>query len=73
MLALSPKSSFTLSSPAEEEDKLADSEVLFPRNSHREVRAKPCCGREAVAAWSGAVPKTYMWCQFHFEQEHYML
>ena len=51
-----PKSSLTLASegPAEGDD----SDVDLPRNSHREVRANPCCGRRAVGAWSGAVPKT---------------
>lgn len=53
---LSPKSSLTERSSAAE--LLADSLVDLPRNSHRDERAKPCCGSLDVAAWSGAVPKT---------------
>ena len=51
-----PKSSLTLASegPADGDD----SDVDLPRNSHREVRANPCCGSRDVGAWSGAVPKT---------------
>ena len=55
---LSPKSSLTDRSAAAA--LLVDSLVLFPRNSHLEVRAKPCWGSLEVAAWSGAVPKTYV-------------
>lgn len=49
-----PKSSLT-----EASDGPDDSDVDLPRNSHRELRANPCCGSFDVAAWSGAVPKTY--------------
>lgn len=59
---LSPKSSLTATSPAaadEDPDAAgADSDVDLPRNSQRDVRAKPCCGSFEVAAWSGAVPNT---------------
>lgn len=54
-----PKSNLT-----EMSDGLADSELDFPRNSHRELRAKPCCGNFEVAAWSGAVPNTYEWTKY---------
>lgn len=54
---LSPKSSLTDRSAAAE--LLGDSLVLLPRNSHLDVRAKPCWGSLEVASWSGAVPKTY--------------
>jgi hypothetical protein len=58
-----PKSSLTERSAAEPDDDEAppgrwDSDVDLPRNSHCEVRAKPCCGSLDVSAWSGAVPKT---------------
>jgi hypothetical protein len=53
---LRPKSSLTVgllaALPA------IDSDVDLPRNSQREVRAKPCCGRSLVWGWFGAVPKT---------------
>ena len=42
-----PKSSLTLEL---EEPSL----VALPRNSHRAVRAKPCCGSLDVAAWFGS-------------------
>lgn len=48
-----PKSSLT-----ELSDAPADSELDLPRNSQREVRANPCWGSFAVAAWSGDVPNT---------------
>src|SRR5205823_14919142 len=50
-----PKSSFTLSSPL----CATDSEVDFPRNSQRDMRAKPCCGSPAVGRSLGEGPKTY--------------
>ena len=59
-----PKSSLTeaLSADLEDEEEAppspADSEVDLPRNSQRDVRAKPCWGSCDVALWSGAVPKT---------------
>jgi len=46
---LRPKSSFTLSSPPLARE--PDSDEDFPRYSHVELRAKPCCGRPPVA-WS---------------------
>ena len=55
---LSPKSSLTLRSAASRP--AADSLVDLPRNSHRDVRANPCCGSLPVCACSGAVPKTYV-------------
>jgi hypothetical protein len=36
----------------------------LPRNSQREARAKPCWGSLEVAAWSGAVPKTFVQYQY---------
>ena len=38
---------------------LSDSVVDLPRNSQREVRANPCCGRLSVAGWFSDLPKTY--------------
>jgi hypothetical protein len=54
---LSPKSSLTDWSKAEDPSGL-DSDVDLPRNSHREVRAKPCCGSLEVAWFDGGGPKT---------------
>jgi hypothetical protein len=53
-----PKSSLTELEPR------ASSEADLPRNSQRDVRAKPCCGREDVG-WPdlGGGPKTYSVCQ----------
>ena len=54
---LRPKSSLTLRSAPP--CVLSDSDVDLPRNSHREVRAKPCCGSEDVAWLGGGGPKTF--------------
>jgi hypothetical protein len=53
-----PKSSLTESEPK------ASSAADLPRNSHRDVRANPCCGRAEVA-WPdlGGGPKTFGSCQ----------
>lgn len=51
----SPKSSFTVSSAAALPE---DSEEDFPRNSQREDRARPCCGRADVAWFGGGGPNT---------------
>lgn len=50
-----PKSSLTELEPR------ASSDVDLPRNSHRDVRAKPCCGRDDVG-WPdlGGGPKTWV-------------
>lgn len=47
-----PKSSLTLASPE-------DSEVDLPRNSQRDMRAKPCWGSLPTSGWSALVPKTW--------------
>lgn len=54
IVVLRPKSSLTESSVFNE----VDSDVLFPKYSHRLVLANPCWGR-ALVAWSfGGGPKT---------------
>jgi hypothetical protein len=60
---LSPKSSLTDRSAAAATDPpapdaAADSDVDLPRNSHREVRARPCWGSFPVAWSEGGEPKT---------------
>lgn len=47
MVCERPKSSFTVSSLLLLLS--SDSDDDFPRNSHFEFRANPCCGREEVA------------------------
>jgi hypothetical protein len=57
--AYSPKSSLT------ELESSVSSDAVLPRNSQRELRAKPCCGSEDVA-WPdlGGGPKT-LTCNQH--------
>lgn len=54
-----PKSSLTQSSDGAPDLAAPDSDVLLPRNSHRDERAKPCCDSADVAWSAGGGPKTY--------------